>query len=156
MHRDYVVVDTDIHPIPPMERTLDFLLETRHIRVAGGNQGPGGAGYWNPTGVIRADAVAPDDTRIETDPVALSKHFFDSWGRSIVLPKPSLDFMLAFSTLLCNRFVQYVILMIYKRGGWVSGSSALEYVKKRIAFQQADRRSVFVFESIWRCHASDY
>ena len=45
-----MIVDTDIHPGVDRERILGFLLEPWRSRLASGNAGPGGLGYWNPDG----------------------------------------------------------------------------------------------------------
>ncbi len=76
----YPIVDADIHPVVDPKRMLDFLPEPWRTRYASGNRGAGGAGYWNPNGVMRPDAVLPDGRRIESDPRALGEHFLDVYG----------------------------------------------------------------------------
>src|SRR4051812_454466 len=73
------IVDTDIHPVLDPRRALDFLPEPWRGRHASGSRGPGTLGYWNPNGVMRADAITPDGERIEGSPDALARHFFDAY-----------------------------------------------------------------------------
>ncbi|MDQ2787131.1 MAG: amidohydrolase family protein [Chloroflexota bacterium] len=74
------VIDTDIHSSYDRQRILDFLSEPWRTRYASGNEGPGHLGYWNPNGVMRADAVTPDGERIEGDPRHLARYFLDEYG----------------------------------------------------------------------------
>ncbi len=64
------IIDTDIHSSSSRTALLDFLPEPWRTRYASGEPGPGHLGYWNPNGVMRADAVTPDGQRIETRPDA--------------------------------------------------------------------------------------
>lgn len=77
MHNAYAVVDADIHPVLDPQRIVEFLPQPWRGRYAGGNRGPGHLGYWNPNGVMRADAVAPDGSRIEHSPQHLARYFLD-------------------------------------------------------------------------------
>jgi uncharacterized protein len=74
------VIDADVHPAVASERVLHFLEEPWRSRYAGGDDGPGDAGYRNPHGYKRTDAVLPDGTRIESRPDALARGFFDVYG----------------------------------------------------------------------------
>lgn len=74
-----IIVDTDIHPVADPKRITERLVQPWRTRFQGGNRGPSGQGYWNPNGVMRSDAVLPDGTRIESDPRALSQHYFDAY-----------------------------------------------------------------------------
>lgn len=74
------VIDTDIHWRYDEQRMLDFLPEPWRRRYATGNRGPGSLGYWNPNGVVRADAVTADGARIEAHPATLGRDFFDVYG----------------------------------------------------------------------------
>ena len=79
MAEQWSVIDADIHPVLDDRRVLDFLPEPWQTRYAGGNRGPGVLGYWNPNGVMRADAVTEDGARIEGDPKLIGStagHFF--------------------------------------------------------------------------------
>ncbi len=80
MSHKYRIIDTDIHNTVSRERMLDFIDEAWKTRLAAGNAGPGHLGYWNPNGVMRADAVTEDGTRIESDPALLAEHFLDPYG----------------------------------------------------------------------------
>lgn len=74
------IIDTDIHPIVDPARVPDFLPEPWRSRYRMGNEGPGTLGYWNPNGVRRSDAIAPDGTPIANDPHHLARLFFDVYG----------------------------------------------------------------------------
>lgn len=74
------VIDTDIHSSYDTRRLLDFLDEPWRTRYASGNQGPGNLGYWNPNGVMRADAVTDEGVRIESNPGDLARCFLDPYG----------------------------------------------------------------------------
>jgi predicted TIM-barrel fold metal-dependent hydrolase len=76
----YTIVDTDIHNTVNRERVLEFIADAWKTRYASGNAGPGHLGYWNPNGVMRSDAVMPDGTRIESDPLLLAREFLDPYG----------------------------------------------------------------------------
>ena len=80
MIKKYPIIDTDIHPVADPRRVQEFLPEPWRTRYAGGNRGPGHLGYWNPNGVMRSDAVAPDGSRIEGRPDNLARYFFDEYG----------------------------------------------------------------------------
>lgn len=80
MTETYFVVDTDIHPAPDPNRTIEFLPEPWRTRYSKGSRGPGHLGYWNPNGYMRSDTLLPNGTRIEDSPTALAKHHFDSFG----------------------------------------------------------------------------
>jgi len=73
------IIDTDIHPVADPARILEFLPEPWRTRYQSGSRGPGVLGYWNPAGVVRADAVKPEGGRIANDPNALAKYFFDAY-----------------------------------------------------------------------------
>jgi predicted TIM-barrel fold metal-dependent hydrolase len=97
MTKEYLVVDTDIHPGAPAERMLDFLPEPWRTRYAGGNRAAGTLGYWNPGGVNRADAVLDDGLRIENDPRATAKYLLDAYqlDYGILNPGSSLHYGLS-------------------------------------------------------------
>lgn len=71
------IIDTDIHTMVIPEQVANYLQEPFRHRYLGGNRGPGVQGYWNPGGVIRADAVTDDGERVASRPELLSKGFFD-------------------------------------------------------------------------------
>lgn len=73
------IIDADIHPVLNQQRFLDFLPEPWRRRYASGNRGPGNLGYWNPNGVMRADAVAPDGSRLERSPHHVARYHFDAY-----------------------------------------------------------------------------
>jgi len=77
MHRDYPVIDTDIHAVLSAQRVMERLPEPWRGRWASGNRGPGHLGYWNPNGVMRSDTGLPDGSHIENSPGNLGRHFFD-------------------------------------------------------------------------------
>jgi predicted TIM-barrel fold metal-dependent hydrolase len=79
MARKLSAIDTDIHNGVDRNRILEFLPEPWRTRYAAGSGGPGGLGYWNPNGVMRADAVMPDGSRIENDPINLAREFLDPY-----------------------------------------------------------------------------
>jgi len=97
MAERWSVIDADIHPVLDDRRVLDFLPEPWRTRYAGGNRGPGVLGYWNPNGVMRADAVTEDGKRIESDPHRLIEHFIEPFGieYGIMNPEGSLRFGLS-------------------------------------------------------------
>ena len=97
MSQQRTVIDTDIHSSYESSRLLDFLPEPWRTRYASGEQGPGHLGYWNPNGVMRADAVTPDGERIEKSPKHLARYFFDEYGIEfgILNPERSLHIGLA-------------------------------------------------------------
>lgn len=97
MKKNYLVVDTDIHPGAPNVRILDFLSEPWRTRYASGNRASGTMGYWNPGGVNRADAVLEDGSRIEDIPQATSQHLLDAWDidYGILNPGSSLHYGLS-------------------------------------------------------------
>jgi uncharacterized protein len=80
MPRPDTIIDTDIHPLLDPQRVAARLSEPWRRRYITGNTGPGSPGYWNPNGVRRADAVLPGGSRIESQPQALARHFFDVYG----------------------------------------------------------------------------
>lgn len=71
------IIDTDIHTSYIPDQVAEYLQEPFRSRFLNGNRGPGVQGYWNPGGVIRADAVTDDGDRIGGRPDLLAKHFFD-------------------------------------------------------------------------------
>lgn len=97
MAERWSVIDADIHPVLDDRRVLDFLPEPWRTRYAGGNRGPGVLGYWNPNGVMRADAVTAEGKRIESDPHRLIEHFIEPFGieYGIMNPEGSLRFGLS-------------------------------------------------------------
>ena len=88
MTKDYLVVDTDIHPGTNPERMLDFLPEPWRTRYASGNRASGTMGYWNPGGVNRADAVLDDGSRIENNPHATAKYLLDEFRLDYAILNP--------------------------------------------------------------------
>jgi len=73
------VIDTDIHSTYDRRRMLDFLPEPWRTRYASGNEGPGPMGYWNPNGVMRADAITADGEAVYGNPRLLASHFLDTY-----------------------------------------------------------------------------
>ena len=73
------VIDTDIHTVVKTHCVEKRLAQPFRLRFSQGNRGPGNLGYWNPNGVMRADAVI-DGERIEEDPRLLGPHFFDKYS----------------------------------------------------------------------------
>lgn len=80
MAGDYRIIDTDIHCVTDAQAVGRRLPEPHRTRYNAGSRGPGGPGYWNPNGVMRADTRLPDGTKIEASPEALAEHFFDRYG----------------------------------------------------------------------------
>ena len=74
------IIDADIHNTVDRQRMLEFLPEPWRTRYASGNAGPGHLGYWNPNGVMRADAVTSDGIRVESRPDLLAREFLDPYG----------------------------------------------------------------------------
>ncbi len=72
-------IDTDIHSVLQPASIEARLAQPWKLRFASGDRGPGSLGYWNPNGVMRSDAVAPDGRRIESDPHLLARYFFDKY-----------------------------------------------------------------------------
>ncbi|MYA03827.1 MAG: hypothetical protein F4Y37_04340 [Caldilineaceae bacterium SB0664_bin_22] len=70
-------IDTDIHAVVPASSIEPRLPQPWKLRFSMGDRGPGSLGYWNPNGVMRRDAVAPDGRRVESDPHLLARYFFD-------------------------------------------------------------------------------
>lgn len=97
MAERWSIIDTDIHPVLDDRRVIEFLPEPWRTRYASGNRGPGVLGYWNPNGVMRADAVTEDGQRIEADPRRLIEHFIEPYGieYGILNPEGSLRFGLS-------------------------------------------------------------
>jgi len=93
----HMVIDADIHPVLDDRRIADFLPEPWRRRYLSGNRGPGTLGYWNPNGVMRADAVTDEGERIEGDAGRLGRHFLDPFGieYGILNPEGSLRFGLS-------------------------------------------------------------
>lgn len=82
------IIDTDIHVNYIPEQVAGYLTEPFRSRFLGGNRGPGVQGYWNPGGVIRADAVTEEGDRIASHPETLARHFFDAEGIEFGLINP--------------------------------------------------------------------
>jgi predicted TIM-barrel fold metal-dependent hydrolase len=109
------IIDADIHPMYIPEGVAAFLPEPWKMRFLGGNRGPGVQGYWNPGGVIRADAVTEDGDRIASHPETLSKRYFDVEGLEygILNPEstihigvsPELDFSAALLGAINDHFI---------------------------------------------------
>lgn len=74
------VIDTDIHPLPDLDRVPEFLPRHWRRRFQEGSQGPGGLGFWNPHGLRRPDTVAPDGTSLYTSAPHLGRYFLDVYG----------------------------------------------------------------------------
>ncbi len=79
MQKEYLVVDTDIHPGIPAHRIRHRLAQPWRMRFEQGNRSSGSLGYWNPNGVNRPDALLPDGTRIEDSPEAMATHLLDKF-----------------------------------------------------------------------------
>ncbi len=73
------IIDVDIHPAADPARVAARLPEPWRRRYLSGNRGPGYLNYWNPNGVLRADAVTEAGERIEGSAVDLARHFFDAY-----------------------------------------------------------------------------
>ncbi|GCE29553.1 amidohydrolase [Dictyobacter alpinus] len=84
-----LLIDADIHPVLNTKRIQHFLPEPWRTRLADGNRGPGGLGYWNPNGVMRKDAVIADGTRIESSAEHLAQHFLDAYQIDYGVLNPS-------------------------------------------------------------------
>jgi predicted TIM-barrel fold metal-dependent hydrolase len=82
------IVDADVHPALDADRALDFLQEPWRRRFATGSRGAGHLGYWNPNGVMRADAVTPQGARIEASPVSMGLYFLDEYGIEYAILNP--------------------------------------------------------------------
>jgi predicted TIM-barrel fold metal-dependent hydrolase len=85
---DAAIVDTDVHPVLDAARVPDFLPEPWRRRFSTGNRGAGHLGYWNPNGVMRADAVTPEGERIEASPGSLGRHFLDVYDVEYAVLNP--------------------------------------------------------------------
>lgn len=78
--QQWPVIDSDIHPLPDLNRVSEFMSQPWRRRFAEGNQGPGGFGFWNPHGLRRPDSQAPDGTWIFDSARHLGKYFLDVYG----------------------------------------------------------------------------
>jgi uncharacterized protein len=85
---DAAIIDTDVHPVLDPERVPDFLPEPWRRRFSTGNRGAGHLGYWNPNGVMRADAVTPEGERIEASPTTLGRYFLDVYDVEYAILNP--------------------------------------------------------------------
>jgi predicted TIM-barrel fold metal-dependent hydrolase len=63
-----------------LERVLDYLPRPFRRRFSEGNQGPGGFGFWNPHGLRRPDAKAPDGVWIYTSAPHLGRYLLDAYN----------------------------------------------------------------------------
>ena len=82
------IIDADVHPALDAERAVDFLQEPWRRRFATGSRGAGHLGYWNPNGVMRADAVTPQGARIEASPESMGRYFLDEYGVEYAVLNP--------------------------------------------------------------------
>lgn len=91
------LIDSDIHNGIDRQRVLDILPEPWKTRYKSGGGAPGGLGYWNPNGVLRADALTPSGTRIDADPHDMATMFLDAYGIEfgVLNPQSSLQFGLS-------------------------------------------------------------
>lgn len=82
------IIDSDLHPVPDHNRVLDFLNEPWKSRYAKGDHGARHPNYWNPNGVMRADAVTADGQRIEGNPLAMASLFLDVYSIEYAILNP--------------------------------------------------------------------
>ncbi len=82
-------IDTDIHNTLERHLILEYLEEPWRTRYASGSAGPGALGYWNPNGVMRSDAVMPDGSRIESDPINLAREYLDPFNLEYAVLNPN-------------------------------------------------------------------
>ncbi len=75
-----MIVDTDIHCMLNGKAIARRLPQPWRYRMEHGGGNVGGTGHWNPNGVNRADAVAPDGMPIAADPKHLGELFFSVHG----------------------------------------------------------------------------
>lgn len=80
MARDYLLVDTDIHPALDPASIQRYLPEPWRTQYVSGSRGPGLPGYFNPHGVRRRDVTLDDGTSVDGDPHRLSELFLDKYG----------------------------------------------------------------------------
>jgi len=91
------LIDSDVHNGIDRQRVIHFLPEPWKTRYTSGSGAPGGLGYWNPNGVLRADAVTAAGTRIDASPHDLATEFLDTYGIEfcVLNPQSSLQFGLS-------------------------------------------------------------
>ena len=82
------IIDSDLHPVPDHNRVIDFLPEPWKSRYAKGDHGAGHPNYWNPNGVMRADAVTSDGQRIERSPLTMARQFLDVYNIDYAILNP--------------------------------------------------------------------
>jgi len=115
MPRAETVIDTDIHTMAIPERVAAYLPEPWKRRYLGGNRGPGVLGYWNPGGVLRADAVTDAGVQIAARPETLARDYFDVTGIAygVLNPEgvihigvsPELDYSAALISAINDHFI---------------------------------------------------
>lgn len=85
MSQTKIIVDADIHPVPIHSMVAEYLDEPWYTRYRRGDHGAGHPNYYNPNGLMKADAVTEDGTRIETTPETLATHFLDEYNVSYAI-----------------------------------------------------------------------
>jgi predicted TIM-barrel fold metal-dependent hydrolase len=79
------IIDADVHSQIDPKRIEKRLPQPFRTRWEAGNRGPGHLGYYNPNGVMRADAVLSDGRRAESSPDALAQAYLDPRGIEYVV-----------------------------------------------------------------------
>src|SRR4051812_46484020 len=74
------IIDVDIHSQIDAKIIGQRLPQPFRTRWDAGNRGPGHLGYYNPNGVMRADAVLADGRRAEASPAGLAEAYLDPFG----------------------------------------------------------------------------
>lgn len=72
-----MIIDTDLHPVPVHTQVAQYLDEPWRSRYLRGDHGAGHPNYYNPNGVMKADAITEDGRRIERAPDTMARHFLD-------------------------------------------------------------------------------
>ena len=83
-----MIIDTDLHPVPVHERVAEYLEEPWRSRYLRGDHGAGHPNYYNPNGVMKADAVTADGRRIERSPQTMATHFLDVYDIDFAVLNP--------------------------------------------------------------------
>lgn len=84
-----MIVDADIHPVPIHAQVAEYLDEPWRSRYLRGDHGAGHPNYFNPNGLMKADAVTEEGIRIETTPQTMASHFLDVYDISYAILNPA-------------------------------------------------------------------
>jgi len=80
MGASLTIIDVDIHSAIDPKTIENRLPQPWKKRWQSGNRGPGHLGYYNPNGVMRADAVLADGSRAEASPAGLAEAYLDPFN----------------------------------------------------------------------------